>query len=198
MQPQVFVICDQQSPQGQQTLTETEHCLRRYGYTWSRSAQTVGKTVTDQTWQNLGICRLNQGKWVSRPGAWGCFISHYLLWRRCREESSPLLILEHDALAQAAWPENLDLDQCVWKLWRSQPMKYKSTVGHWNRGAWAYTVTPSQADSLIRFTEQHGALALDKQIGTNAVRWQHYHSDLFLHNPRKRISTTSASTATKR
>jgi hypothetical protein len=70
-------------------------------------------------------------------------------------------------------------------------MKYKPTVGSWNRGAWAYTLTPVQADKLIRFTEQHGALALDKQIGTHAVEWQHWTSDLFLHNPRRRISTTN-------
>ena len=102
-----------------------------------------------------------------------------------------MLILEHDALAQAPWPEDLDLDQCVWKLWRPVPVKFKPTVGHWNRGAWAYTLTAKQADSLIRFTEQQGALALDKQIGSHAVQWQHYDRDLFLHNPKKRQSTTS-------
>lgn len=198
MQPQAYVICDAQSPQGIETLKETERCLARWGYSWHRWPQTQGKTVTDQTWADLSIRRLDQGKWVTRPGAWGCFISHYRLWLKCRRDSENLVILEHDALAQAAWPADLDLDLCVWKLWRPVPLKFKPTVGHWNRGAWAYTLTPRQADSLIRFTEQHGALALDKQLGTHAVSWQHYTSDLFLHNPRRRVSTTSASIAARR
>ena len=189
--PAIYIICDPHSPQGHSTLLQTEQLLLQWGYTWQRQPQTPGRTVTDQTWRSLGIRRLNQGKWINRPGAWGCFISHYRLWLQCRDSENPMVILEHDALAQAAWPRDLDLDHCVWKLWRPVPLKYKPTVGHWNRGAWAYTLTAAQAASLIRFTEQQGALALDKQIGTHAVAWQHWREDLFLHNPQPRISTTS-------
>lgn len=188
--PPVHIICDPYNPQGSATLQETEQYLQRWGYQWQRQPQTKGKTVTAETWRSLGIRRLDQGKWINRPGAWGCFISHYLLWLQCRDSSSAMIVLEHDALAQASWPTDLDLDQCVWKLWRPQPTKYKPTVGHWSRGSWAYTLTASQAQSLIAFTEQHGALALDKQIGTHAVAWQHHSSDLFLHNPKPRPSTT--------
>ena len=186
-----YIICDTHTAQGLETLRETESRLARFNYSYQRWPQTQGRSVTAETWQSLGIRRLDQGKWVNRPGAWGCFISHYRLWRLCRHSGEPMLILEHDALAQAPWPEDLDLDQCVWKLWRPVPVKFKPTVGHWNRGAWAYTLTAKQADSLIRFTEQQGALALDKQIGSHAVQWQHYDRDLFLHNPKKRQSTTS-------
>ena len=187
MTPHCYIICDPKSS----VLAETQHSLDRYGYHYSLWPQTVGSTVTDRTWRSLGIRRLNQGKWVERPGAWGCFISHYRLWLDCRDRADARIILEHDALAQRAWPDQLDMDQCLWKLWTAVPTKYKPTVGAWNRGAWAYTLTAAQADSLIRFTEQHGALALDKQIGTHAVPWQHWREDLFLHNPRRRISTTA-------
>lgn len=188
-----YIICDLHSPQGLETLRETESLLEKFHYNHQRWPQTVGRSVTADTWRSLNIRRLDQGKWVNRPGAWGCFISHYRLWQLCRHSVQPMLILEHDALAQASWPDDLDLDRCVWKLWRPQPTKFKPTVGYWNRGAWAYTLTPKQAQSLIQFTEQHGALALDKQIGSHAVEWQHYDRDLFLHNPKKRISTTSRS-----
>ena len=192
-----YVICDALTAAGRDTLAETERHLQQHGYTWQRQPQTVGTTVTDLTWRSLGIRRLDQGKWVNRPGAWGCFISHYRLWRDCREQGDSRIILEHDALAQAVWPLDLDMHQCVWKLWREQPRKFKPTVGHWNRGAWAYTLTAAQAHSLITFTEQHGALALDKQIGSHAVDWQHWREDLFLHNPRPRMSTTSTPTRSR-
>ena len=28
----------------------------------------------------------------------GCFLSHYLLWKRCAEQNEPIMILEHDAI----------------------------------------------------------------------------------------------------
>jgi GR25 family glycosyltransferase involved in LPS biosynthesis len=28
----------------------------------------------------------------------GCFLSHYLLWKRCAEQDDPIMILEHDAI----------------------------------------------------------------------------------------------------
>jgi GR25 family glycosyltransferase involved in LPS biosynthesis len=31
-----------------------------------------------------------------RAGVFGCFLSHYYLWKKCVESSQPLLILEHD------------------------------------------------------------------------------------------------------
>jgi hypothetical protein len=191
MAPLCYIICDPVNRNLSPVLARCEQHLRQHGYAWQRVTQCYGHTVTDETWQSLGIQRLDQGKWVRRPGAWGCFISHYRLWLECRAQGDTRIILEHDALAQAAWPGDLDLDHCVWKLWRPVPLKYKPTVGSWNRGAWAYTVTAAQADSLIRFTEQHGALALDKQLGSHAVTWQHWHTDLFLHDPTPRASTTA-------
>lgn len=190
MAPRCYIIHNPYTKLSRDLLAETEQRLLEFGYEFQRFPQTDGSTVTDQTWIDLGICKLDHGKWCNRPGAWGCFISHYRLWIECREQQDNRIILEHDALAQAVWPD-LDLDRCVWKLWQPRPTKYKPTVGHWNRGAWAYTLTPAQADQLIKFTEQHGALAVDKQIGTHAVNWQHCDQDLFLHNPQRRLSTTS-------
>ena len=190
-QPDIYIICDPHSKTGLQTLQETEQSLAKWHYSYQRWPQTQGNTVTDQTWQALNIKKLDQGKWQNRPGAWGCFVSHYRLWQRCRQQRAAMIILEHDALAQDRWCDDLDLDRCLWKLWSPRPTKYKPTVGHWNRGAWAYTLTAAQADRLITFTEKHGALALDKQLGSHAVDWQHYHRDLFIHNPRVRASTTS-------
>jgi GR25 family glycosyltransferase involved in LPS biosynthesis len=28
----------------------------------------------------------------------GCFLSHYLLWKRCAEQDEPIIVLEHDAI----------------------------------------------------------------------------------------------------
>lgn len=39
-----------------------------------------------------------------------CFMSHYRLWHRCREQDEPILVLEHDAV----FIRNLDFEQVLW------------------------------------------------------------------------------------
>lgn len=190
-----LIISDSQSQFGLSVLAETEQALDLWGYTYQRFPQTPGSDITGETWRSLGIRPVLQGKWQNRPGAWGCLISHYRLWTEVAEAKDPVIVLEHDALAQQAFPGDLDTDQCVWKLWKPQPQKFKPTVGYWSRGSWAYTLTPRQAQSLIGFTRQHGALVSDKQLGTLAVAVQHWREDVFLHNPRPRHSTVSGSSA---
>jgi len=188
-----LIISDSQNQFGLSVVAETEQALAAWGYDYQRFPQTSGRDITGETWRSLGIRPIQQGKWQNRPGAWGCLISHYRLWCEVSDSRDPVIVLEHDALAVRAFPQDLDLDQCVWKLWSPQPQKFKPTVGYWSRGSWAYTLTPRQAQSLRTFTQQHGALVSDKQLGTLAVAVKHWREDVFLHNPRPRPSTVSGS-----
>jgi GR25 family glycosyltransferase involved in LPS biosynthesis len=42
-----------------------------------------------------------------RAGVFGCFLSHYYLWKKCVESSQPLLILEHDGYFVQPLPANV-------------------------------------------------------------------------------------------
>lgn len=42
-----------------------------------------------------------------RKGYTGCFLSHYLVWKKAIEFNEPILVLEHDALFVRPLPENI-------------------------------------------------------------------------------------------
>jgi len=42
-----------------------------------------------------------------RAGVFGCFLSHYYLWKKCVESRQPLLILEHDGYLVRPLPANV-------------------------------------------------------------------------------------------
>jgi GR25 family glycosyltransferase involved in LPS biosynthesis len=42
-----------------------------------------------------------------RNGYTGCFLSHYLVWKKAIELNEPILVLEHDALLIRPLPENI-------------------------------------------------------------------------------------------
>ena len=60
----------------------------------------------------------------------GCFLSHYLLWKKCIELDEPILVFEHDMIVKHAitddllnsFTEYLNLDYC--SSFRKEPEKY--------------------------------------------------------------------------
>ena len=42
-----------------------------------------------------------------RAGVFGCFLSHYYLWKKCAEKNVPLCILEHDGYFIKPLPDNI-------------------------------------------------------------------------------------------
>ena len=185
-----YIITDIHSKFSHQLAQETRLSLDLYGWNYSTWPATNGFDLTDQAWHSLGIALLNRGKTPGRPGALGCIHSHFTLWQHCVQLGEPIVVLEHDALAQGKFPDELDLDQAVWKLWATHDLRHNDITGTWSRGSWAYTLTPRQAQQLIDFGRTHGVQALDKQIGSEAVAWSSLDWDLFQHNPRSRWSST--------
>lgn len=186
-QPLAYVIAHSSST----AINDCIFSLERYGWTYTVVAATPGATVTDSTWRSIGIQPSTAGKMLKRPGAQGCWISHYLLWRKCIELDQPVVILEHDALVQAAWPDSLDITTNLVKLYSTAECKTNPAYGLWSKGAHAYTVTPEQATQLIRYSQQHGAQAVDKHLGSAVVDWTFLPYDLVTLNPARGPSTTS-------
>lgn len=133
-----------------------------------------------------------------RAGVFGCFLSHYYLWKQCAEENIPYLILEHDGYIVRPLPENiLDMFDDVLKLDNYDPysksydsiitsqqelditvQKYhndkakfleKNQTGNYMRGAYGYIIKPHAANKIINWIQMHGFVPADQQIGDAIV-----------------------------
>lgn len=112
-----------------------------------------------------------------------CFMSHYRLWHRCREEDTPILILEHDAI----FIKKLDLEQVLsdspfdilginnplmatrkskqyYDTIMNKPQEYQRvpdidsvTIPQGLAGNSAYIIKPNGANTMIELAKEHGA-----------------------------------------
>jgi GR25 family glycosyltransferase involved in LPS biosynthesis len=197
-QPLAFIIADTDphSPYysvSQQNLAQTLKQARLHGWQCSVWPAVNGRGVTAEDWSRIGVELLDRGAIVKRPGARGCWHSHWSLWQHCTDIDQPIVVLEHDAYITGPWPRDIDLEQSVWKLHRpdGRGERVNTITGEWSCGAWAYTLTPRFAQSLIDFSRAHGAQAVDKQLGRSVIPWQYWPTDLVTHRPAVRSSTTS-------
>jgi hypothetical protein len=94
-------------------------------------------------------------------------------------------------VVQGPWPQDLDIETQLVKLYRTAQCKVKPEFGRWSKGSHAYTVTPSQAARLIAFAQATPAQALDKHLGDGVLPWTFYSQDLVTLNPRRGPSITS-------
>jgi GR25 family glycosyltransferase involved in LPS biosynthesis len=133
-----------------------------------------------------------------RAGVYGCFLSHYYLWKECALENKPFLILEHDGYFIKPLPEKvLDKFTDVLKLDGHDPYskrynkvienesgspvqieKYynsqakfleKNQTGNYMRGAYSYIIKPHAARRLVDWIAQNGFVPADQQIGDAIV-----------------------------
>jgi hypothetical protein len=201
MQPPAFIIadCDPQSANykiSQTNLTTTLAQARLHNWSVTVWPAVNGRSVTAADWQRIGVALLDRGAIVKRPGARGCWHSHWGLWQHCIDLDQPIIIMEHDAYITAPWPEHINLEQCVWKLHTADGRgeRVNTITGEWSCGAWAYTMTPKFAQQIIDFSRTHGAQAVDKQLGRSVIPWSYWPTDLAPHKPTVRSSTTSPKT----
>jgi glycosyl transferase family 25 len=133
-----------------------------------------------------------------RAGVFGCFLSHYYLWKKCADENVPYVILEHDGYFINRLPDNvLEQFQDVLKLDNLDPFsseynhcienqagskisinKYnnptakfleKNQTGNYMRGAYGYIIKPHAAKKLIDWISINGFVPADNQIGDALV-----------------------------
>lgn len=171
----------------------------------------VYKHNVDEVWQTEGLFfyhKQSDNKKVK--GVKGCFLSHFLLWKKCLELNQPILILEHDAVAIRSIPENilenefdvLNLDYAsrqVQDYWQHvdkdhgpaicswQPAEKKG-YGGYNKssipGIHGYIIKPNGAKKLIDFSKQQGTLPADIQINSLVVDLRYTKNSYVKINPK--------------
>lgn len=125
-----------------------------------------------------------------RPGVYGCFLSHYYLWKECADSTEPYLILEHDGWFVRPLPNDimLQFDHVLkldavnpYSITYPQTLEQQSnlsttiyTIKHedsavadpvyYSRGAYAYIIKPTAAKLIINWIEQYGFLPADQQL----------------------------------
>lgn len=129
-----------------------------------------------------------------RAGVFGCFLSHYYLWKKCVEDNIPYLILEHDGYIIKKIPDDIltkftdvlkldDLDPYSTEYNNNlnklslHPITYKkyynsmthlthlNMTGNYMRGAYGYIIKPHAAKNLIDWINKNGFLPADIMIG---------------------------------
>lgn len=131
---------------------------------------------------------------ISSIGQRGCFLSHFLLWKKCMELNEPIAILEHDGVFIRPLPDNIEnnfTDICrleTFKHWDleyesqtvaslSQSIKFEKLTTEFNNpvtgrfycGYYGYLIKPSGASKLIKHAKTVGAIPVDMFVGTNIV-----------------------------
>ena len=155
-----------------------------------------GKDYTEHL-QKLKIVPTYKFK-KGRAGVFGCFLSHYYLWKKCAEENMPYLILEHDGYFIRPLPsnildqfsdvlklDNLDpysksyeaiideektLEQYVYKYHNYQAkFLEKNQTGNYMRGAYSYIIKPHAAQRIVEWISVNGFVPADQQLGDALV-----------------------------
>lgn len=185
---QCFVIAHPQST----NVNECVRSLQKHRWSHEIFPAVDGWALTDRDWQKIGV-KIGGGKIGRRPGAQGCWHSHFCLWQKCVDLAQPLIILECDVLVTYQQPM-IDCSTQLIKLYKTAVCKTHPVFGRWSKGSHGYAISPDLARSLIAFSQQYGAEALDKHLGDQVVPWSFYHQDLVVLNPKRERSTTSTAT----
>lgn len=187
-QPRAYVIAHAASP----VVGDCVASLEQHAWPYEIAPAVDGGAITAQDWQRIGVAMSpTAGKLPRRPGAQGCWFSHFDLWLRCVQSDQPMIILEHDAVVEAPWPEDLDISQEIVKLYRTAECKTKPGLGTWSKGSHAYAITPDQAQALIDRARNWGASPVDKHMISGSIPWRFLDHDLVRLNRRRGPSTTS-------
>jgi glycosyl transferase family 25 len=133
-----------------------------------------------------------------RAGVFGCFLSHYYLWKKCIADGIPYLILEHDGYFVEPLPDdildrfadvlkldeqdpfskeyNLALDNeknkpITYKKYHNATAKFleKNQTGNYMRGAYGYIIKPHAARKIVKWISINGFVPADNQIGDALV-----------------------------
>lgn len=176
-------------------LADCVRSLDRHGWLWEISPAVDGRTIGPEQWASIGVrMSATAGKLPRRPGAQGCWFSHWNLWQRAVQTNQAMIILEHDAVIQAAWPGDMDIDTEIVKLYATGHCKTKPGLGIWSKGSHAYTITPAQAQALIDRGHRWGASPVDKHIISGDIAWRFLGWDLVTLNSERGASSTSIHT----
>ena len=186
---QCYVIALQNNPRSQALLTDCLASCQQWGWSAQPYWGVVGADLKTTHFQDLALYLNPETKIARRPGAQGCFLSHWNLWHLCVQKDTPIVILECDAVIQGDMPM-YDPAQGILKFHTDRGTKTGFT-GTWSKGSHAYAIAPAHAQALIQGIQSTEVKPSDKCIGTRFVPWQHHSSNLVMLNPRRGPSSTA-------
>jgi hypothetical protein len=130
---QAFVITLFEHENSQQLLQDCLASCNKWGWSAEPFPAILGTDVTAQHYERAGLYLNPNTKIFKRPGAQGCFFSHWNLWHRCVELNQPIVVLETDAVVQGPLPD-VDLSLGIQKFHQDRGTK-TGTTGTWSKGA---------------------------------------------------------------
>jgi len=153
-----------------------------------------GRITDDKTFQSMNLFINQENKKCrtsfERPGVRGCFLSHYLLWRKCVEENQNIAIFEDDVIFYKTFPTTPFED--ILKLEKLQQGK-KYAAGDWWEGAHAYIISPKGAKKLINWISENGILPTDMMLATNILNVEFDETACVKLNPESQIDVVNTS-----
>jgi hypothetical protein len=168
-QPKTFVIVMDNFDISENQYADCEASANINNWKLQRFSATIGTTITQNDWKSIQVNPLLHKKTMDKFGVHGCFFSHFRLWKKCVELNEPIVILEHDAVITAPWPEVFLKDSLIKLHHRFKTMRHDDDSGEWSKSAHAYCLSPNHATKLINFSQTVGAYAPDVMIGTKVV-----------------------------
>jgi glycosyl transferase, family 25 len=191
-QPKTFVITIKNLETSETQFLDCLASATEFNWKIEKFIATKGTDVSTSTWANEKITPLLYKPTMTNPGVWGCFFSHYRLWKTCVEIQEPIIVLEHDALIKNFW-KPLEINESLIKLHtRFKTFRYDEHSGNWSKSAHAYCITPDHSKKLIEFSKKIGAFAVDTMIGSNVVPFAHLNKkETSLIDRQNKTSTTN-------
>ena len=179
----IYIITLANSDAGRHTqeaknqLTKTLTSCRDYGWPAQIFDAINGYNLDATIWNTLNLkCPKKKlgssNKFADKPGAIGCFISHFLLWKKCISLNRPLIILEDDVQVISSLVEIKSNHDCL-KLHAPRQRKENETVGRWSPGAFGYWLSPIGAQKLVNFSITNGPKYNDKCVGSKVLDWEY-------------------------
>jgi GR25 family glycosyltransferase involved in LPS biosynthesis len=189
--PKVFCIGLKNHPVSEKLLNECLLSAKRVDSDIEIFWGVNGKEIDLNIWKNLKILPPQSKKFRASLGMQGCFLSHFLLWKKSLEANEPLIILEHDAILIESLKDFEDNNFDLLKLHKpTSNIRFNHDTGYWNFGTHGYYIKPSGAEKLISWVIKNYPYNPDILIGTRVLNWKNLDKDIVSINEAN-ISTTT-------
>ena len=176
-----FVIVLKDNSNAERQFQRCIESGNRHGWKIERFDAILGSSLTEKDFIAEGLYIRPGTKVSTRPGALGCFMSHWTLWKQCLQDNEDYIILESDAVINGPLPK-LDLSNYLIKLHLDTGTNHSEVSGQWSKRAHAYALTPSHAKTLIDSARAKHVKPVDVFIGDQIVPWKHYDYNLVVHS----------------
>jgi hypothetical protein len=172
-QPKTFVIALKEHDISLSQLNDCLASAKQHDWNIEVFWGVNGKTLSLDSWKDIGVKPLLHKGSMKKLGMWGCFFSHFALWNKCVELNEPIIVLEHDAVIQSVW-NPIEISESLIKLHEHYCFSdddgwVDSDSGQASSSTHAYCITPEHASKLIHFSITVGGYSPDRMMGDKVL-----------------------------